>query len=220
MTQDTLKTPAAEHMAAARDDIRPANQARRILALRLTFLVVLPLILFTRSAWMEVHWVFELLEVMGIFMIIAGVLGRLWSILYIGGRKNTGVMQDGPYSICRHPLYLFSSIGVIGFGLMLGSVVMTIVLGGLFFAILQATASKEEAFLRHEFGAEYDTYAARVPRILPRLSLFQTAPQVTFGVSELRRNFFDALVFLSLIPIAEFMEGIKEAGSLPTIPLY
>ena len=200
--------------------VRPANQARRIRLLRLTFLLVLPLILFTRSAWMDRHWIFELLEVLGIFMIIAGVLGRLWSILYIGGRKNAEIMQDGPYSICRHPLYLFSTIGVIGFGLMLGSVVMTALLGILFFAILQTTASREEAFLRHEFGPAYDTYAARVPRIIPRLSLFRTAPHVTFGVAELRRNFFDAMVFLSLIPIAELMEGIKEAGSLPTLPLY
>lgn len=200
--------------------VAPANQPRRILILRLTFLAVLPLILFTRSAWMEIHWLFEILEITGVFLIIAGVLGRLWSILYIGGHKNAQVMQDGPYSICRHPLYLFSTIGVVGFGLMLGSLVLTAILGALFFAILNATASREEAFLRHEFGPAYDAYAARVPRILPRPSLFRTAPQVTFGVAQLRRNLVDALVFLSLIPLAELMEVLKDAGSLPTLALF
>lgn len=212
---DATPSPATTSPAVA-----PANQPRRILMLRLTFLMVLPLILFTQSAWMQVHWMFEVLEVLGVFMIIAGVLGRLWSILYIGGRKNAQIMQDGPYSVCRHPLYLFSTIGVLGFGLMLGSLVLTAILGAVFFAILNATASREEAFLRHEFGPAYDAYAARVPRILPRPSLFRTAPHVTFGVGELRRNLFDALVFLSLVPIAELMEVLKEAGSLPTVALY
>ena len=204
----------------ATNTVAPANQARRIRALRLSFVLLLPVILFTRSAWADTHWVFELFETLGIFLIIAGVLGRLWSILYIGGRKNAEVMQDGPYSMCRHPLYLFSTIGVLGFGMMLGSVIMAVALAGLVFVILQRTASREEAFLRHEFGPAYAVYAARVPRIVPRLSLFHTAPEVTFGVAQLRRNFFDALVFLSLIPIAEFMEGIKDAGHLPGIPLY
>lgn len=49
--------------------------------------------------------------------IVACVLIGFWSILYIGGRKNQMIMQDGPYSMCRHPLYLFSTIGVFGFGL-------------------------------------------------------------------------------------------------------
>lgn len=213
-------TDATPSRATTSSAVVPANQPRRILMLRLTFLMVLPLILFTQSAGMQVHWMFEVLEVLGVFMIIAGVLGRLWSILYIGGRKNAQIMQDGPYSVCRHPLYLFSTIGVLGFGLMLGSLVLTAILGAVFFAILNATASREEAFLRHEFGPAYDAYAARVPRILPRPSLFRTAPHVTFGVAELRRNMVDALVFLSLVPIAELMEVLKEAGSLPTVALF
>ncbi|MCM2562510.1 isoprenylcysteine carboxylmethyltransferase family protein [Lutimaribacter sp. EGI FJ00015] len=200
--------------------VAPADQARRILMLRLSFLAIVPLVLFTRSAWMDAHWLFDTLEVLGIFLIIAGVLGRLWSILYIGGRKNLEIVQDGPYSICRHPLYLFSTLGVLGFGLMLGSVVMTALLGMLFFTIINRTASREEAYLRHSLGTDYDDYAARVPRILPRLAGFRTAPQVTFDVAVLRRNLFDALVFLSLIPLAELMEVLKEAGGFPTLALF
>lgn len=80
----------------------------------MTFIAVFPLILFSRSAWMDPEWVFELLEVLGISLVIFAVLGRFWSILYIGGRKNKEVMQDGPYSMCRHPLYQFSTMGVVG----------------------------------------------------------------------------------------------------------
>ena len=200
--------------------IRPFNQKIRIWGLRLFFVLAVPLILFTRSAWTHPEWIFEILEVSGIFLVIAGVLGRFWAILYIGAMKNRSVMQVGPYSICRHPLYLFSTIGVLGFGLMLGSLVLTAFLGLSVFVILSATAAREENFLRTTFGAEYNTYAARVPRIWPNLRHFTTPAEVTCSVKALRVNFADALVFLAFIPLAELMESVKEAGLLPTIALY
>lgn len=196
----------------------PVNQVIRINILRALFLGALPLILFTRSAWSEP--VFEILEILGLALIITAVLGRFWAILYIGGHKNRTVMQDGPYSICRHPLYLFSTIGVIGLGLMLGSIVMTLVIGGLTLAILSMTARKEEAFLRGSFGQDYQDYAARVPMILPAISLFRTEGQISVSVTHLRGNLMDALVFLLFIPLAELMEYLKEMHMIPGIPLW
>ena len=200
--------------------VKPFDQRLRIAALRVFFLAALPLIVFTRSAWLEPEWLFDILEVLGLTLIIAGVLGRFWAILYIGGRKNAQIMQDGPYSICRHPLYLFSTIATLGFGLTLGSVVLTALLGLVVFAILSATAAREEAFLRSEFGQAYDDYAARVPRIWPRPSLFHTPDEAVFNVATLRRNLMDALVFLSLIPIAELMEFVHESVAIPTVPIW
>lgn len=195
-------------------------QSIRIAALRIFFLACIPLIAFTRSAWMEPEWLFEIAEVTGIMLIIFAVLGRFWAILYIGGHKNKQIMQDGPYSICRHPLYLFSTLGVVGLGLMLGSVILTAFLGLAVFSILTATAAREEAFLRTEFGPAYDVYAARVPRIWPKLSLFRCEPTVLVKIGTLRVNFFDALVFFAFIPFAEFMEWIKEIGLVATWPIY
>ena len=61
---------------------------------------------------------------LGLAAIIVAIVGRAWCSLYIGGRKNAQVMQDGPYSICRHPLYFFSTIGATGFGLLLDSLLL------------------------------------------------------------------------------------------------
>lgn len=198
----------------------PFDQRIRITALRIFFVAALPLLVFTRSAWSDPEWLFDIMEVAGIFLVMTGVLGRFWSILYIGGRKNSGVMQDGPYSICRHPLYLFSTIGVVGFGMMLGSLVLTALIGVAVFSILTATAAREERYLRAAFGPDYDAYAARVPRIWPRPSLFFSPDEVTFRIVPLRRNLMDALVFLSLIPLAEFMEFVRETTAIPHIPLW
>lgn len=200
--------------------VRPFNQKIRIAILRLFFVLAIPLILFTRSAWMGNEVLFEVLEQLGVFMVIAAVLGRFWAILYIGALKNKVVMQDGPYSICRHPLYLFSTIGVVGFGLMLGSLTLCVILGGGAFVILSRTAAREEGFLRAEFGQAYNDYSARVPRIWPRLSLFRAEPTVTSSIVAMRTNFFDALVFLAFIPVAEVMEELKEMALWPTLALY
>ena len=200
--------------------ITPFNQRIRIGVLRATFACLLPLILFSRSAWTDPKWLFEVFEMLGIALVISGVLGRLWAILYIGGRKNAQIMQDGPYSLCRHPLYLFSTIGVIGFGLMLGSVVLTAVMAVLLLFVVNETARREESFLRASFGPAYDAYAAVVPRFWPNLRNFRTDESITVRVSALRVNLRDALVFLFLIPLAEIMEYLHEAAIVPTFALW
>jgi len=198
----------------------PANQKRRINTLRVAMLVMVPLVLFTRPGLPLPSGLMDTIESTGMLLVIGGVLGRFWSILYIGSRKNKLVMQAGPYSICRHPLYLFSTLSVFGFGLMLGSVLLTFVMTALVLYILNDIASKEERFLRSEFGPAYDAYAARTPRIVPRLGQFSSPTEVTFNTNTLRRNFFDALVFLSLLPIGELTEHFKDTGALPTFALF
>ena len=182
--------------------------------------VMVPLILFTRPGLPLNGSLMDAIESIGILLVIGGVLGRFWSILYIGGRKNALVMRDGPYSICRHPLYLFSTLSVFGFGLMLGSLILTVAMTGLVFYVLNDIASKEEHFLRSEFGPAYDEYAACTPRIIPEISQYSSPATVSFDTGTLRRNFLDALVFLSLIPIGELTEHFKVIQVLPTFPLF
>jgi protein-S-isoprenylcysteine O-methyltransferase Ste14 len=198
----------------------PVNQKIRIATLRIVFILCMPLIVFSRPVWIDHLWLFEPMEVVGILLIITAVLGRFWAVLYIGGRKNNSVFQDGPYSMMRHPLYTFSTIGVAGFGLMLGSVLLTVALTLVFFLILSVTASKEEGYLRAQFGTAYDDYAARVPRMIPRLQLFKTAPEVTFSVRSLWFNLRDAFVFLGLIPIANLLVMAKANDLWPTFAIF
>lgn len=190
----------------------PANQKLRIALLRLLFLAILPVILWGYSSWSV--WPTEMLHSAGVLAILIAVLGRFWAILYIGGHKNIAVLQDGPYSLCRHPLYLYSIIGIIGFGLLLGSVELALlfcILGGL---VLSATAKREERFLRGRLGAEYDAYSARVPMILPRFSTYHTRSEVSFSPLTLRRNAKDALVFLAALPVAHTINLIHHQGWL------
>ena len=60
--------------------------------------------------------------------------------------------------------------------------------------------------------------AGRVRDVVRRLDRDAAARRRAIDV--LRRNFFDALVFLSFIPLAELMEWLKEANVLPSIALW
>ena len=89
-------------------------------------------------------------------------------------KKNEELAMTGPYAYTRNPLYLGSmgiAFGVAGaaggFGparWWLGALLVV-----LFLAIYVPTILSEEAFLRTAF-AEFDEYARRVPRLLPRLT--------------------------------------------------
>ena len=57
---------------------------------------------------------YKSLKILGYALIIGAALGRIWCNIYITGRKDKELCTDGPYSLCRNPLYLFSFIGVVG----------------------------------------------------------------------------------------------------------
>jgi protein-S-isoprenylcysteine O-methyltransferase Ste14 len=198
---------------------RPFNQRIRIWTLRGLFLALLPLLLMTEPR-IDYEIAYDLLEPAGVLLIVFGVLFRFWAILYIGDKKNQTVVQDGPYSICRHPLYLGSTIAIVGFGVLTLSIILTVLIGGLTFIVLYLTARREERYLQTIFGPAYAAYAARVPRLIPQPSLFQTPENITFSASRLRVNLQDALVFLSLFPLIELLDYVKMFDILPRIAIW
>lgn len=98
------------------------------------------------------------------------VVPGLWLRGYASGyvKKNTEVTMSGPYARTRNPLYLGSMLIAFGFALGAQSLWIAIALAVLFAVIYVPVIRSEEAFLRSKF-AGYDNYAARVPRLIPRL---------------------------------------------------
>jgi protein-S-isoprenylcysteine O-methyltransferase Ste14 len=81
--------------------------------------------------------------------------------------KNEHLAMTGPYAYCRNPLYLGSIIIGIGFAMASRDLWVAVGVVALFAFIYVPVIHSEEAFLRERF-AEYDDYARRVPRLLPR----------------------------------------------------
>ena len=80
------------------------------------------------------------------------------------------LVTGGPYSFCRHPLYLSFIVLILGLDLWLGSLLG--VAHTLFLSIPSAVyrARVEDRLLREKFGAEWVAYAERVGFLLPKLT--------------------------------------------------
>jgi hypothetical protein len=73
---------------------------------------------------------------------------------------------------------------------------------------------QEEQVLAERYGDAYRDYRARVPRFIPKLSLWQDEPTLTIRPPRVLTTFADALVFLLAVPVAEFFEYLQETGMI------
>ena len=159
----------------------------------------------------------ERVEATGFLAMIVSIVGRAWCSLYIGGRKKAEIVDRGPYSITRNPLYVFSYLGAFGIGAQSGSV--TIGLGFVLAAmvVFYLTVRREEAFLEREFGAVYVAYKARTPRFWPRFSLWRDEEQLTIRPTLFVTTIRDGLVFLLAIPVFELIDAGQAAHWLRVV---
>lgn len=162
------------------------------------------------------NW-YEVMEATATILIAVCVLGRSYSSAYIGGVKNDVVMQTGPFSIVRNPLYVFSYIGLLGISLYSGMMSMLVLLTVSFFGYYYFVVSREEAFLLNKFGDEYRAYKKRVPRWIPKFSLWDEPSEIIIKPRFLRRTMRDALVFFLPFPCFEILNILHENGTLPVL---
>jgi protein-S-isoprenylcysteine O-methyltransferase Ste14 len=159
----------------------------------------------------------ERIEAHGIALILIGIGGRIWSILYIGGRKSAEVVSTGPYSIMRNPLYFFSTIAAAGVGAQTGSWIITVLFAVLCAIAFHIVALREERHLEARLGAPYLDYVRRVPRFFPNPRLFRDDAEVTFKPRLFNVTLLDGLVFLVSIPFFELIEEGQEIGVVPVL---
>ncbi|MBI4274791.1 MAG: isoprenylcysteine carboxylmethyltransferase family protein [Rhizobiales bacterium] len=159
----------------------------------------------------------ELIEWVGIVFIVICIMGRTWSSLYISGRKNTELVTIGPYSITRNPLYFFSSLGAAGMGAQMGTIVMALIFGAIAWIVFYFVVLQEERLLSHTHGKSYRDYMTKVPRFLPRLSLWRDNSTLMIRPPGVLMTFADALMFLIAVPVAELLETLQETGVVPIL---
>lgn len=193
--------------------VQPVNQRIRIRLVQLGGAALAAAFLFAHPVWSgDVH---EVLEFIGFCLVVVCVGGRMWSILYVGSKKNLHLVTSGPYSVTRNPLYLFSTIGAVGVGLIYGSFVAALLLGLLAYAVFMITATKESQHLQTIFGSEYAAYAASTPMFWPKFSQYREPSEAVFSPVALKRTFLDGLFFLAAFPALEAIEHLQAGGYLP-----
>jgi hypothetical protein len=151
--------------------------------------------------------------------VLAGLasLGRLWCSLYIAGYKDEELIQSGPYSLCRHPMYFCNVLGFLGMGLASESFITT----GLFL-LCYATyypfrIQLEEAKLDRKFEASYEVYRRTTPALFPRLSLWREPESYVVNPRRFKKHIFYDLWFIWLLGILHLVESLHDLGILPTL---
>lgn len=150
----------------------------------------------------------ETLEITGYLLLIIAGLGRIWCSIYIAGRKNKVLCTEGPYSICRNPLYFFSFLGVVGAFLALQSVLLTLIASILYLAYYHFVIESEERRLAALFGDSFSDYLKSTSRFLPSCSSYQSGATERMVSTRLMEKglkevlwFFVAIVFIDGIEL-------------------
>ena len=101
-----------------------------------------------------------------LFIWSAATMGRNWSLI-ARTREDHKLVQDGPFAVVRHPIYVALFGLMVAAALALGHPVNLIVAIPLYLWGTLLRVAIEERLLRNAFGDAYDAYARRVKRFIP-----------------------------------------------------
>jgi len=187
----------------------------RVVVSRIFGLVMLLLLLFTGHSFSQRSVTDLLFEVVGVFLLSICSLGRLWALMYISGNKRRELVTDGPYSIVRHPLYVFSFIGVLGIGSASENLLILALIIIFYLFYYPFTILAEEKKLTNKFGQAYVDYMKRTPRFVPKLSLYKERQMYPLKASSFVRNFADGMWFIWIFLLMHAIETPQNAGFAP-----
>src|ERR1017187_5498315 len=135
------------------------SQIARRIRVPLGFLLAVFYFWLARPSWRSMA--------LGAIVVVPGLLVRALASGNV--RKNESLATSGPYAYTRNPLYLGSLLIGLGFAVAARSWWVGVALVAMFFVIYLPVIRDEETFLRRTFP-EFEEYARRVPRMLPRLT--------------------------------------------------
>jgi protein-S-isoprenylcysteine O-methyltransferase Ste14 len=146
------------------------------------------LVAFSQPILRESGFTARILDAMGwgLFLLYIGL--RVWATLFIGGHKNSVLQTEGPYSLCRNPLYWGSFCFALSVGCFLKSVTFVGVVSLAFVGYFHWVVRAEEQVLRWRFGEDYLKYCQRTPRFWPRFSAFRSPSHVRVNLGHLRKE--------------------------------
>ncbi|MGA7194494.1 MAG: isoprenylcysteine carboxylmethyltransferase family protein [Anaerolineales bacterium] len=126
---------------------------------------------------LAIPWHRTLLFTIGIFLMLAGVSFRWYSIRVLGKfftrqvaiQPGQTVVENGPYHWIRHPSYSGALLTIFGLGLVFGNWLSLIGVIAIAFIGYSYRVSVEEKTLVEALGEPYRQYMKRTKRFLPFL---------------------------------------------------
>lgn len=188
----------------------------RMLWSRLFGIVVFAYVLLAAPPTFFGAWIVELGGLAGFVLLSLAAFGRVWCLIYIAGKKNGTLLTEGPYSVVRNPLYVFSLLGAVGFGFAVENPWLAAIIGVWFAACYSITVAHEEKRLVAIFGATYAAYCARSPRWIPNFRLYHEPQTLVVCPAKIRQGSLEAMWFLWAYLLWEVLEVFRHRGVLHT----
>lgn len=185
---------------------------------RIFVVLLFVLICFSSRLWEEkTPFVASVLFFSGAILVGVASIGRVWCSLYIAGYKTDKLITQGPYSVCRNPLYFFSFLGAIGVGFATETLLIPLIVFVAFAIYYPFVIKSEEKRLMELYGNEFEVYLKNVPFFFPKISLLQEPEEYITRSIIFRKNIFDNLGFIWLLGIVEVIEELNELNIIPTL---
>jgi protein-S-isoprenylcysteine O-methyltransferase Ste14 len=174
--------------------------------------------LFSGSAW-EPNFpiVPHVLFGIAVALVACSICGRLWCSVYIVGYKTDQLIQSGPYSISRNPLYFFSWLGGIGIAMGSQTILLPAIVAIAFLIYYPWVIASEEAVLEARHGEAFTDYKAKVPRFFPAWSLLSEPEDYSMKPIIFRRHLCQVIWFALFLSGLAFIHGLHAAGVLPVL---
>lgn len=157
----------------------------------------------------EREQLFEYSEIVSYLLVAVATVGRLWCGIYVFGRKSKVLCQDGPYSICRNPLYIFTFLGALGVATASHRLNLIVVFACIYCFYYFLVVKFEEKRLAQLFGREYEAYCARVSRFWPKFRNYRSRPQIEIHPHIILRAMVKGMWFFGLVFALEIIEVLK-----------
>jgi len=157
----------------------------------------------------------SLFDAFAFVFFILFVTFRLWSTLFVGGRKDKELATEGPYSVVRNPLYFGSFCFAIAVTLYAKSLLL---FGGTIAAVIlysRFVIVPEEEVLEGLFGQQFRDYVRRTPRLIPNFSLYRAPASLSIDLFQLRREAVRVWGACALPIAAQLLEGLRMASWWP-----
>lgn len=141
------------------------------------------------------------------FVALSGFVIRFHVIGYASdgtsGRNTHGQIAkqlntDGMYAVCRNPLYLGNFLIWLSLALMTESAWFVALFMMVFALFYERIIACEEAFLLHQFGDSYRTWAEATPAFFPALQTYRK-PVGSFSIRRILRKEYPGLISFALV---------------------
>jgi protein-S-isoprenylcysteine O-methyltransferase Ste14 len=134
--------------------------------------------------------------------------------------KAASLNTTGPYSVVRHPLYLGNALIAMGLALFPHAWLVPAVVAPLVAGYYACIAGWEEQYLLAQFGATFDTWAARIPAIIPAFQRYVRADRA-FDLTRVLRSEFNGLALILIAPLViDVVEDLYEDGFFHVDPFW